>query len=301
MREFEDIDLTLDQETRQLKEQFNRDCLKIRSTNADPEPLIATTKVVFETNMREVVQRAIRERRGIKARQRKDRDKLNELYRIVTGELGKPDLLKVECEYNSLKKYYSKFFNLTETQQPVQEPTHNQQINDRRTTQDLPTSQASTSSRMPQINQRPGAVQTAEGQRSQQSVEAPSPVIPPSGVSLQQLQSHAVLHGVDAQRHSRVMSTIAMPQATTQPPAVQIPMNRSTGATPVVSASNAPILPVPLVCENLSKFHFISFPPFKFCGPYVVISLNWTSTFEWYIARLVVKNGHQKDTCYSEI
>ena len=288
MREFEEIDLRLDQETRQLKEQFNRDCLKLRSTNADSEPLIATTKLVFETNMREVVQRAIRERRGIKARQRKDRDKLNELYRIVTGELGKPDLLKVEWEYNSIKKYYSKFFNHMQTQQPVQEPTRNQQINDRRTTQDLPTSQASSSSRMPQINQRPAAVQTAEGQRSQQSVQAPSLVIPPSGVSPQQPQSHAVLlgsshginHGVDAHRHSRVMSTIAMPQATTQPPAVQIPMNRSTGATPVVSVSNAPILPVPLVCDNLSNFHFIPFPPFELCGPYVVTSLNWTPTFE---------------------
>ena len=25
------------------------------------------------------------------------------------------------------------------------------------------------------------------------------------------------------------------------------------------------------------------------------------SIFEWYMARLVAKNGHKKDTCYSEI
>lgn len=276
MREFEEIDLKLDQETRQLKEQFNRDCLELRSTNGNPEPWIATVKHVFETNIREVVQRAIRERRGIKARQRKDRDKLNELYKTVTGELGKRDLLKVEWEYNSIKKYYFKFFNHMQVQQPVQEPTRNQQINDRRTTQDLPTSRAPSSSRMPQINQR-----SAEGQQSQQSVQAPSPVIPSSDVLPQQLQSHAVLlesshginHGVDAQRHSQAMSRIATPQATTQPPAVQIPRNRSTSATPVVSALDASIiLPAPLVCEKLSKFHFIPFPHFKLCGPYVVTS-----------------------------
>ena len=29
--------------------------------------------------------------------------------------------------------------------------------------------------------------------------------------------------------------------------------------------------------------------------------LNWKSTFEWYIGELLVKNGHQKNTCYDEI
>ena len=27
----------------------------------------------------------------------------------------------------------------------------------------------------------------------------------------------------------------------------------------------------------------------------------WTPLFEWCMARIVVKNGHQKDTCYNEI
>ena len=31
-------------------------------------------------------------------------------------------------------------------------------------------------------------------------------------------------------------------------------------------------------------------------------SLNWTPTFEWYMARFVVRNGHPKDNmCYNEI
>ena len=33
---------------------------------------------------------------------------------------------------------------------------------------------------------------------------------------------------------------------------------------------------------------------FKACGPYVVTLLNRAPTFEWYIASLIVKYGHQK-------
>ena len=32
----------------------------------------------------------------------------------------------------------------------------------------------------------------------------------------------------------------------------------------------------------------------------MVILLNQTFTVEWYMARLVVKNGHQKDMCHNE-
>ena len=32
----------------------------------------------------------------------------------------------------------------------------------------------------------------------------------------------------------------------------------------------------------------------KVSGPYVVIFLDLTSRYEWYVARLVVTNGHQK-------
>ena len=39
----------------------------------------------------------------------------------------------------------------------------------------------------------------------------------------------------------------------------------------------------------------------KACWPYVVIHLDRTPIFKWYMARLVVKNGHQNDTCYYEI
>ena len=39
----------------------------------------------------------------------------------------------------------------------------------------------------------------------------------------------------------------------------------------------------------------------KICGFYVVTLLNRTSEFEWYMARLVVKNGHYKNTCSDEI
>lgn len=36
----------------------------------------------------------------------------------------------------------------------------------------------------------------------------------------------------------------------------------------------------------------------KVCAPNVVTLLNWTPAHEWYIARLVMKNNHQRDTCY---
>lgn len=39
----------------------------------------------------------------------------------------------------------------------------------------------------------------------------------------------------------------------------------------------------------------------KVCGPYVVVSLNWTPTFEWYLVNFVVKDGHQSYMCCIEI
>ena len=36
-------------------------------------------------------------------------------------------------------------------------------------------------------------------------------------------------------------------------------------------------------------------------GTYVVSFLNQTSIFDWNMARFILKNGHQKDTCYDEI
>ena len=35
--------------------------------------------------------------------------------------------------------------------------------------------------------------------------------------------------------------------------------------------------------------------------PYVVTLLNWIHKLEWYAARLVVKNGHSKNTSNDEI
>ena len=35
--------------------------------------------------------------------------------------------------------------------------------------------------------------------------------------------------------------------------------------------------------------------------PYVVTLLHQIAIFEWYMARLVVMKGHQKDTCYNDI
>lgn len=36
------------------------------------------------------------------------------------------------------------------------------------------------------------------------------------------------------------------------------------------------------------------------CGPHVVALLTWTSTSEWQKARLVIKNGHQREMCHIE-
>lgn len=34
---------------------------------------------------------------------------------------------------------------------------------------------------------------------------------------------------------------------------------------------------------------------------YVVTVLNWTPTFEWYMTRFAVENGHQEDIFVNEI
>ena len=36
---------------------------------------------------------------------------------------------------------------------------------------------------------------------------------------------------------------------------------------------------------------------YKVSGAYVVTLLNWTCILKWCIARLVLKNGHQKEMC----
>lgn len=36
------------------------------------------------------------------------------------------------------------------------------------------------------------------------------------------------------------------------------------------------------------------------CGPYVVALLTWTSIFECQKAKLVIKNGHQREMCHIE-
>jgi hypothetical protein len=33
----------------------------------------------------------------------------------------------------------------------------------------------------------------------------------------------------------------------------------------------------------------------------VVTALNWTPTFEWYMARFAVENGHQEEIFFDEI
>ena len=43
------------------------------------------------------------------------------------------------------------------------------------------------------------------------------------------------------------------------------------------------------------------FTPPTLCWPYVVTLVHWTPTFEWYMARLGFKNGHEKDMQYDEI
>jgi hypothetical protein len=42
-------------------------------------------------------------------------------------------------------------------------------------------------------------------------------------------------------------------------------------------------------------------PVHKVCVPYVITLVDWAPIFEWYIARLLIKLGHQNDTCYTEI
>lgn len=39
----------------------------------------------------------------------------------------------------------------------------------------------------------------------------------------------------------------------------------------------------------------------KVCGPYVSLFLSDTYIWEVYMARLVVKNGHQKHMCHREV
>lgn len=39
----------------------------------------------------------------------------------------------------------------------------------------------------------------------------------------------------------------------------------------------------------------------KVCGSYVVILINWTTLFEWRIARHVLMNGCHKDSSYSKM
>ena len=43
------------------------------------------------------------------------------------------------------------------------------------------------------------------------------------------------------------------------------------------------------------------FPIYKVDNPYLVNSLNWTPTFEWYVVGYGFKNGYQKDMCLGEI
>jgi hypothetical protein len=35
----------------------------------------------------------------------------------------------------------------------------------------------------------------------------------------------------------------------------------------------------------------------RVCRSYLATLLNWTSIFEWYMARLVVEKGHKKTLC----
>ena len=37
------------------------------------------------------------------------------------------------------------------------------------------------------------------------------------------------------------------------------------------------------------------------CGPHVVVLLQWTPIFEWYMAGLVIKNRDQKDMSQSRL
>lgn len=52
----------------------------------------------------------------------------------------------------------------------------------------------------------------------------------------------------------------------------------------------------------LTRFEIVNTARYsaKVWGPYVVTLLNWTPIFEWSMARLVVNNTHQNDTCYND-
>lgn len=39
----------------------------------------------------------------------------------------------------------------------------------------------------------------------------------------------------------------------------------------------------------------------KLCGPYVIALLIQMPICQWYMGRLVVKNGHYNDMCYNKI
>lgn len=39
----------------------------------------------------------------------------------------------------------------------------------------------------------------------------------------------------------------------------------------------------------------------KVCGPYLVIHHYWAPILDWYIARPIVENEHQKDMCCNEL
>ena len=52
---------------------------------------------------------------------------------------------------------------------------------------------------------------------------------------------------------------------------------------------------------TISSLHMLSLYHIKICESYVVTLLDWKPTFEWYIARFLINNGHQNDTCYHEI
>ena len=52
----------------------------------------------------------------------------------------------------------------------------------------------------------------------------------------------------------------------------------------------------PLVALKVSNMTKASWG--NVCGPYVLTLLNWTPIIQWYTARFVIKNGHQKDMWY---
>ena len=60
------------------------------------------------------------------------------------------------------------------------------------------------------------------------------------------------------------------------------------------------LFPFPVSCCSLFHLCF-TYIDMKVSGHYVVTLLNWTPIFVWYIARFILKNGHQKHMCYEEI